>query len=47
MPHFLDEYNTPMHACFAVMDEFGNLIPCNKATMLYIFPHNQMFTNWG
>lgn len=46
MPHFLHDYDTATRSCFAVVDDYGNLMPCNQGTMLFIVPHHQLTTNW-
>jgi len=46
-PHFLNTYDTPSRACYAVMDEFGNLVPCSSVTYWYLFPGIQVTTIWG
>lgn len=47
MPHFMQAYETSTRACFAVMDDYGNLTPCTRAAYLFVAPHHQLLTNWG
>lgn len=28
----LYDYDIPVRSCYAVMDDFGNLVPCNHTT---------------
>lgn len=42
MPHFLYDYETRLRSCFSVIDDFGNLLPCNRNTYVYLFPEWQV-----
>lgn len=32
MPHFIHDYTTTLRDCWAIMDDFGNLVPLNWGT---------------
>ncbi len=46
LPHFLHDYKTASRSCWAVMDEFGNLLPCNQVTFWHLLPEIQVTTDW-
>lgn len=46
-PHFLLDYETQTRSCYAVMDEFGNMVPCNDSTWYYVSPNVQNFLSWN
>lgn len=47
MPHYLIDYETELRACFAIMDDFGNAVPCKHSTYFYLFPQWQFGINWN
>lgn len=46
LPHYLADYATPTRACFAIVDDFGNLVPCAPQTYFFIVPHVQVQIRW-
>lgn len=32
MPHFIHDYTTTLRDCWAIMDDFGNLVPLSWGT---------------
>lgn len=42
LPHYLQDYATAQRHCFAVADDFGNLVPCKPVVWAFLFPDIQV-----
>ena len=42
LPHYLYAFATATRSCFAVRDDFGSLIPCNRNTYCALVPEWQV-----
>jgi len=39
MIHFLNGYETGLRSCYGIMDDYGNLIPCQPETYRHLYSY--------